>query len=54
MAYEWVQHNLAYGLLPDGSSWKESARNVDIDPKDQGKSAYDILAERLGMGALLQ
>lgn len=48
MAYEWMQHNLAYQLLPDDSEWKEHARDVDIDPKDQGKSMYDIYRERTG------
>ncbi len=47
MAYEWVQHNIAYQLLPDDSPWKESAKDVDLDSKDQGKSAYQMLIERL-------
>lgn len=47
MAYEWIQHNKAYEFLPDGSSWKESARDVDLDPADQGKSMYDIFIGRL-------
>ena len=47
MAYEWEQHNIAYDLLPDGTEWKESARDADIDPKDQGKSVYDFLKDRL-------
>ena len=47
MAYEWEQHNIAYDLLPDGTEWKESARDADIDPKDQGKSVYDFINDRL-------
>ena len=30
MAYEWDQHNIAYSLLPDGSTLKESAADVDL------------------------
>ena len=48
MAYEWVQHNLAYQLLPDDSPWKDSVRDVDIDPPDQGKSVLDFYRERTG------
>ncbi len=46
MAYEWLQHNIAYNILPDSSSWKESAKDVDIDPKDQGKSVYQMFLDR--------
>lgn len=46
MAYEWEQHNLAYAMLPDDSPWKDSARDVDLDPKDQGKSVIDFYNER--------
>lgn len=46
MAYEWQQHNLAYQMLPEDSPWKASARDVDIDPKDQGKSVFDFYNER--------
>ena len=46
MAFEWEQHNLAYRLLPDSSSWKESARNVDLDPDDQGKTFAQMYASR--------
>lgn len=47
MAYEWSQHNIAYSLLPDDSEWKESAKDVDIDPPDQGKSVYQIFKDRI-------
>ncbi len=47
MAYEWEQHNLAYEMLPDDSPWKASVRDVDIDPKDQGKSLSDMYQDRL-------
>ena len=48
MAYEWSQHNIAYSILPDDSQWKDSAKDVDIDPPDQGKSVYQIFKDRLG------
>lgn len=47
MAYEWHQHNIAYSLLPDGSDWKESAKDVDLDAKDQNKNLFDFLIDRL-------
>ena len=47
MAYEWEQHNLAYTVLDDSSPWKASAKDVDIDPKDQGKSLSDFYQERM-------
>ena len=46
MAYEWIQHNLAYELLSDDSEWKYHAKDVDINPEDQGKSVYDLYRER--------
>lgn len=42
LVYEWEQHNIAYELLPENSSWKKSAKNVDLDPKDQGKSLLEM------------
>ena len=54
MAYEWIQHNIAYDMAPEGSSYKHSAKDVDIDPKDQGKSVYDLLVDRLDLGSLLE
>ena len=47
MANEWHQHNIACSLLPDGSRWKESARDVDLDWKDEGKGLFDHLMDRL-------
>lgn len=47
MAYEWVQHNIAFQLLPVDSPLKNSAKDVDLDSNDQGKSAYQMLMERL-------
>ena len=48
MAYEWVQHNIAYSFLPEDSKWIESVKNVDFDPKDQGKSYRDLYEDRTG------
>lgn len=48
MAYEWMQHNLAYQVLPDSNSFKNSAKDVDLDPNDQGKSLVEIYEDRTG------
>lgn len=48
MAYEWLQHNIAYQFLADDSPWKEHTRDVDLDPKDQGKSFADMYEDRTG------
>lgn len=48
MAFEWEQHNLAYSQLPEDSHWRESSRNVDLDPDDQGKTFKEIYEERTG------
>ena len=47
MAYEWVQHNLAYEMLPDDSGYKDNAKDVDLNPDDQGKSLYDLFVDRI-------
>lgn len=48
MTFEWVQHNLAYKFLPEGNTWKESAKDVDLNPADQGKTADEIYKSRTG------
>lgn len=48
MVYEWEQHNLAYAYLPEDNSWRESAKNVDFDPEDQGRSFEEIYEDRTG------
>ena len=48
MAYEWVQHNLAYEILPEGNSFRNSAKDVDLDPRDQGMSLVEIYEDRTG------
>jgi len=50
MAYEWIQHNLAYELLPEDSPWKSHAKDVDINPSDQGKTLLDMYKERTENG----
>lgn len=46
MVYEWVQHNIAYEILPEDSKWRNNAKNVDFDPDDQGKSLKEMFDER--------
>ena len=48
MVYEWLQHNIAYKLLPDDNKWKDNAKDVDFDPYDQGKSMKEIYEDRTG------
>ena len=48
MAYEWEQHSLAYNLLPEDNHWREDAKDVDLDPDDQGKSFPEIYESRTG------
>lgn len=48
MAYEWLQHNIAYQILPDDNPWKDNAKDVDLDPKDQGKNLAQIYEDRTG------
>ena len=48
MAYEWVQHNLAYEMLPEGNAWRENAKDVDLDPEDQGRSLQEMYEARTG------
>jgi len=47
MMYEWVQHNIAYDSLPDGNSWKSHAKDVDLNPEDQGKSLKEMYESRV-------
>lgn len=47
MAYEWIQHNLAYKLLPETSNWKENVKDVDLNPEDQGKDLLELYKERI-------
>ncbi|MBE5842782.1 MAG: hypothetical protein E7302_01225 [Butyrivibrio sp.] len=48
MAYEWLQHNIAYEILPDDNAMKSHAKDVDFDPKDQGKDFDEIYEDRTG------
>ena len=48
MAYEWIQHNIAYKLLPDNDPWKYNAKDVDLNPADQGKSIYEMYKAKTG------
>lgn len=46
MAYEWLQHNLAYEFLPEESSWKNNAKDVDLNPADQGRDLIEMFDAR--------
>ena len=46
MTFEWEQHNIAYYMLPEGAKWKENAKDVDLNPEDQGKTILNFLLER--------
>lgn len=46
MAYEWIQHNIVYEMPLTDSSRKESAANVDLDPKDQNKTILEMFKDR--------
>ena len=48
MAFEWLQHNVAYAFLPDDSAWKRSAKDVDLNPADQGKTFQEMYEDRSG------
>ena len=48
MAYEWIQHNIAFKLLPEGDRWKDNAKDVDLNPADQGKSIYQMYKDKTG------
>ncbi|MBO7473711.1 MAG: hypothetical protein J6U00_06875 [Ruminococcus sp.] len=54
MANEWYQHNIAYSLLPEGSSWKNSARDVDLDANDQNKNLFDFVLDKLDINVTKQ
>ncbi len=48
MAYEWLQHNIAYEILSDDNAMKSHAKDVDLDPNDQGKDFDEIYEDRTG------
>lgn len=48
MAYEWIQHNLAYEYLPEDNEWRQKSKDVDFNPEDQGKSFIEIYEQRTG------
>ena len=47
MMEEWVIHNIAYDYLPDGNTWKSHAKDVDLNPADQGKSLKEMYEEKV-------
>ncbi|WP_029321825.1 hypothetical protein [Butyrivibrio sp. AE3004] len=48
LAFEWLQHNIAYVALSDDNAFKSHAKDVDLDPKDQGKTIDQIYEDRTG------
>ena len=48
LTYEWLQHNLAYEVLPESNSWREHAKDVDLNPGDQGKTLEEMYEIRTG------
>ena len=46
LVYEWKQHNIIYEMLPNSSKWKSHAKDVDLDPDDQGKSFKELYYSR--------
>ncbi|MBP3901988.1 MAG: hypothetical protein J6D53_11150 [Blautia sp.] len=48
MALEWIQHNIVYYQLPEGSHWREHAMTVCLDPEDQGKTFQELYEDRTG------
>ncbi len=48
MVYEWVQHNIAFQFVPSDSQWYEKARDVNLDPDDQGRTIEEIYEDRTG------
>ena len=44
---EWKLHNLAFALLPEDSKWKSNAKDVDLNPEDQGKSLEEFFNSRI-------
>ena len=47
LAFEWQEHNAAYMLLPDSSKWKTNVKDVDLNPKDQGKTGVEMALDRI-------
>ena len=48
MAFEWQQHNLVYELFPENNSWRQSAKDVDLNPADQNKTLQEMYEDRTG------
>lgn len=46
MRDEWLMHNLAYRILKDDPVYRERAKNVDLDPEDEGLSLQEFLKRK--------
>ena len=42
MAHEWMLHNYAWEHLPEDSEWRQNAKDVDLDPADQGLTLEEL------------
>ena len=47
MAREWLLHNYAWEHLPEDSAWRQNAKDVDLDPADQGLTLEEMYEARL-------
>ena len=46
MAHEWLLHNYAWKHLPEDSEWRQNAKDVDLDPTDQGLTLEEMYKAR--------
>ncbi len=49
MVDEWMQHNLAYKMFYDNPALRARAKDVDLNPDDQGKNIIEKYAEIAGL-----
>ena len=45
MVDEWMQHNLAYDMFKDNAALRARAKDVDLNPDDQGKNIIEKYME---------
>ena len=45
MVDEWMQHNLAYDMFEDNDMLRARAKDVDLNPEDQGKNIIEKYME---------
>ena len=49
MVDEWMQHNLAYEIFYENAALRARAKDVDLNPDDQGKNIIEKYAEIAGL-----